>query len=110
MHKKIPITITINIEIDVDDGEGEGEQGLTPIAAGVYPLFQPAPDMPNYPAYSKLARQNGKRPLSIQAFRELRDEYVRRVESGLAAYDLADTLYLNQWKEQQGESNDGPRD
>lgn len=112
MHKTIPIRITINIEIDIDDGE-ELEQGITPVAAGIYPLFQPAPDMPNYPEYVKLARLNGTRPLSVKDFQYWRNEYESRARAGIDIEDIAKILFMKEWKGQQPkpeEDNDSPRD
>lgn len=111
---KIPITIRIEIEVGNDEGADiqivvpEQGEGASSALLDYFDLFRPRQAFPTYPAYSKLARLNGRRPMSLQEFQVNRQMYFDALDKDdqQIVANLRAKFFLDEWEKQMEADHD----
>ena len=111
---KIPITVRIEIEVGNDEGADiqivvpeQGEGAGNPLL-DYFDLFRPRDAFPTYPAYSKLARLNGRQPMSLKEFQVSRQMYFDALDNG-EKHDIInfrEKFFLDEWEKKMQEEHD----
>ena len=111
---KIPITIRIEIEVGNDEGAdvkiivpGQGE-GASNALLDYFDLFRPRNAFPTYPAYSKFARLNGRRPMGLVEFQTNRQMYFDALDKDdqQIVANLRAKFFLDEWEKKMQEEHD----
>ncbi len=105
--KKIPITIKIEIIVDDDPDQDiqtiytrAGVVDVSDIYTSLFIPHAPRQAFPTYPTYTRLARLNGSRPLSLTQFSAARETYFNAIERGdkHIVADFREILFLDEWE------------